>query len=373
MIKRMLAGITAVLMIGVTMQVSAVSDTKSINNELSFIGRYFTGASNSDGGIAEIVKFNSETGRMYIVNGHIKSIDIVDIGGVNSSAVTDLVLEKRIDFSQLATDYGFSCGDITSVSVNTKLDIISVAVQNEAYSENGYAVIMDYEGNYIKHLSTGVQPDMLTFTPDGNYLLTANEGEPREGYSDVNTIIDPKGSVTIVDLQGGVENAVAATVDFTEFDGNREELVFNGVLLKPFALPSNDLEPEYIAVSEDSEKAYISLQEANSVAVLNIAEKRFESVNGLGFKDHTLTGNEIDILKDGKAELSNQDFLGVYMPDGIATVDINGINYVLTANEGDAREWADYEDSDSFKFETGEKVDIISTPEKEGLNENKKY
>jgi hypothetical protein len=35
---------------------------------------------------------------------------------------------------------------------------------------------------------------------------------------------------------------------------------------------------------------------------------------------------------------------GLYMPDGIATFDRNGKTYLVTANEGDAREYGDYTD-----------------------------
>ncbi len=38
-------------------------------------------------------------------------------------------------------------------------------------------------------------PDMITFTPDGKYVLAANEGEPN-GYRSIN----PEGSVTVIDL-----------------------------------------------------------------------------------------------------------------------------------------------------------------------------
>ena len=39
---------------------------------------------------------------------------------------------------------------------------------------------------------------MVTFTPDSKKILSADEGEPRNGYEAGS--IDPKGTVTVIDL-----------------------------------------------------------------------------------------------------------------------------------------------------------------------------
>jgi hypothetical protein len=35
----------------------------------------------------------------------------------------------------------------------------------------------------IKEIAVGALPDMITFSPDGNFIMTANEGEPNDTYS----------------------------------------------------------------------------------------------------------------------------------------------------------------------------------------------
>ncbi len=351
----------------------------SVNGKLHYIANYRTGMSNSDGGIAEIVKYNEDNKKMYIVNGAAQSVDIVDISNMVSTNKTDLLIEKRIDISAMAAANGFFSGDITSVDVNTKDNIIAIAVQGATYKDNGYIVILDYAGNYMKHFEAGNQPDMVTFTPDFKYILSANEGEPREGYTAPGAV-DPEGTVTIVDLQKGVNRATVNTIGFNKFDHEkaRTALVARKVLLKPNTAPSVDLEPEYITVSDNSKYAYVSLQEANAIATLDLKTKTFVSVKGLGFKDHSLSENALDALKDSKIEIAPQNLYGVYMPDGIATIKLKGKQYIFTANEGDAREWGSkpnkYEDTGSYTFPgTKYKIDTLLNAEREGLQADKTY
>ena len=224
--------------------------------------------SDSDGGIAEIVKYNEDNKKMYIVNGAAQSVDIVDISKIDSTNKANLLIDKRIDISAMAVANGFDSGDIASVDINTKDNILALAVQGATYKDNGYIVILDYAGNYMNHFETGNQPDMVTFTPDFRYILSANEGEPREGYTAPGAV-DPEGTVTIIDLQKGVNRATVDTIGFRKFDHEKERkaLVSGNVLLKPNTAPSVDLEPEYIAASDNSKYAYVSLSISYSILI----------------------------------------------------------------------------------------------------------
>ena len=50
----------------------------------------------------------------------------------------------------MAAANGFFSGDITSVDVNTKDNIIAIAVQGATYKDNGYIVSLDYAGKLHK-------------------------------------------------------------------------------------------------------------------------------------------------------------------------------------------------------------------------------
>lgn len=333
------------------------------NDVLSHLGSYATGYSDQEGGVAEIVSYNADNEKFYVVNGKAKTLDIVSVSGLSADGENQsMTLDKRVDVSKMID--GFTFGDITSVAVDTAHDRIAVAVQAEDYQAPGAILILNYDGEYVAHYAAGVQPDMITFSPDGNLVLTADEGEPREGYED--GAVDPKGSVTIVDLSA--EEPVSKTVTFDSWDKRRSELVDSNVLLKSGLNPSTDFEPEYIAVSSDGTTAYVALQEANAIATLDIAKGEFTSIDSLGFKDHRVKGNEIDAVKDKEIHIQWGNLMGVYMPDGISTYEVDGKTYLLTANEGDASEWGDYTNITTAEI-SGEDVEVLDKDKLEGLPE----
>ncbi|MGF1645034.1 MAG: choice-of-anchor I family protein [Thiotrichales bacterium] len=166
--------------------------------------------------------------------------------------------------------------------------------------------------------------------------MSANEGEPNEGYS-----IDPEGSVSVVTVADfSVRNITFSDFNVGAANSRFAELDLNRMVLDGYnASVAQSLEPEYIAFNADGSKAYVSLQENNAIAVLDLSANRVEKVFGLGFKDHSIPGNELDAGdEDGGVRIKTWPVKGIYMPDSIATFAYNGETYLLTANEGDSRE-----------------------------------
>ena len=346
------------------------------------IGRYNSGVMSADGGCLEIVEYNEVNGYAYGVSGvkgEIIAIKISDIK--NGDKITDLMgTGYNVKNLVTAINTTFIYGDITSISISPDGTKLVAAVQHGDYDKNGVVAIFDCNkdgsiGN-PKLIETGVQPDMVTFTPDGKKILTADEGEPRTGYG--TGIVDPKGSVTIID-------AVALTkvaVDFTSYDSKRDELTNAGVILKKGALPSQDLEPEFITCNNNV--AYIDCQEANAVAVLDLSTSEIKNIFSLGTVDYSKVN--IDLNKNSTAKYTPQNYenvLGVRMPDGISLSEIGGKTYLLTANEGDSREWgvkstpSYYINEDSKKLTsiggvtTDSKVTFLDSSKMDGLDSSK--
>ena len=187
---------------------------------------------------------------------------------------------------------------------------------------------------------------MVTFSPDGRYVLTADEGEPREGYGED----DPEGSVTVVSL----DDDIVSVIGFEAFDNPlaRKALADKGIIMQKGTVPSEDFEPEYIAVG--SNKAYITLQEANAVAVLDLDSMLFTGVYTVGLEDYSVVPVDIDKKDDAYNPRTYETLRGIRMPDGIAYFSIAGNDYIVTANEGDAREWGDYLNEDERDFGDGD-------------------
>ena len=147
-----------------------------------------------------------------------------------------------------------------------------------------------------------------------------------------------------------IESISGTTLTLTdEFDGDTD-LTQPGdlatYLYDGASTVAQDLEPEYVAI--DGTTAYVSLQENNAIAEVDfsdVSNPTVTDVYALGTKDHSIAGNGLDPSKEdgpgGDPEVNINTFplQGLYQPDTITPVTIDGTTYLLTANEGDAREY----------------------------------
>jgi hypothetical protein len=295
------------------------------NVALRVLGTYSAGIYNR--GASEIVAYDAATRRLFTVNGATSKIDVLSIA--NPSAPTLL-------FSIELAAYGRQAN-----SVDVKNGIVAAAVEANVKTDNGKVVFFDANGNYLNQVTVGALPDMVTFTPDGRKVLVANEGEPNNDYT-----IDPPGSVSIVDISGGVGDATVATAGFEGF--NNAALDASIRIFGPNATVAQDLEPEYITVNHNSKTAWVTLQENNAVGILDLQTGQFVELVGLGFKSHNFrhtgidSSDRISSLIPGVIDISPKPVFGMYQPDGIAAISRGRENYFITANEGDAREYASF-------------------------------
>lgn len=280
---------------------------------------------------AEISAYCEKTKRLFTVNNSgVNQIDVIDI--------TDPTKPVKIGKIDLASYEGAA----NSVSVfDGKL---AVALESTANKQANGKVVVFNTSDYslIKQVTVGALPDMVTFSPDGKYIMTANEGEPNTDYSQ-----DPNGTISIIETS----SYTVTTLDFASFSGQAAALAKDGFRISKFAKSfAQDIEPEYITISDDSKTAWVTLQENNGVAKVDLTSKTITAIYPLGLKDYNTAENAIDVSdSDDKIAFNPWKVKGLYMPDAITHFSSNNVPYFVTANEGDAREYDAYSDIKRMK------------------------
>lgn len=304
---------------------------------LEKIGGFATGVFGASA--AEIPAFDPASKRGFMVNAQKGAIDVLDL---SNPAAPKFI--RSLDATAIAAN-----AVVNSVAV--KNGIVAVAIESLPKTNAGFVGFYKASDlSLISSIGVGAQPDMLTFSPDGKTVLVANEAEPSDDYQ-----IDPEGSVSVINISD-ISKPTVRTADFLTYNSKATELRAKGVrIFGPNANVSQDLEPEYITVSDDGKTAWITLQENNALAKLDVASAKITDILPLGFKDHGLAGNGMDV-SDRDDTINIQRWAGVrglYMPDSIASYSVAGKTYLVTANEGDARAWGEtnqaYWDGDASK------------------------
>ncbi|QRM89371.1 alkaline phosphatase [Lacinutrix sp. WUR7] len=276
-------------------------------------------------GASEISAFDAVTNKLYVVNVASNQISVFDISDINAP-----LQEAPINLSV----YG------APNSVAVKDGKLAIAVEATVKQNPGKILVYNTaDDSLLNEYNVGALPDMVTFSKDGNLIISANEGEPNDDYT-----VDPMGTISIIDLA----DSTTTTLDFTSFNAQQAALEAQGFrVFGPGATLAQDVEPEYVAISEDSQTAWVSLQENNGMAKVNLISKTIEAIYPFGFKDHSIAGNELDVSdKDGLTTLKNWPVFGMYQPDAIVNVNINGTDYIISANEGDSRDYDGFSEED---------------------------
>lgn len=345
---------------------------------------HFQGAPIGAGGPIDIVDFYNNT--LFVANGtntdiQKPSLDIVKVDGLKNKE-KEFNLSKRVDIQKfIGTTEEVS--DLTCIKVSPNGKFLALSVALNPTTENGYIVITSLEGDYIAHYKVGALPDNLAITPDSLKVIVANEGEPGKGLK-----VDPEGSVSILDLSKGLDKGRVIEVKIDEalikgeLKANLDEYV-KAAPHKPTY--SQALEPEYITIDEAGKFAYVSFQEDSAIGKIDIEAGKFVWIESMGVKDHSKPENSFAIGKNSPNLVTGNVF-GMYQPDGIKVFNQNNSTYLITANEGDARDYGKglfvEDDSTIGKLlEAGKKINVPVTEDMKnlkiskfrGLNEKGEY
>jgi len=344
------------------------SDGKSLPRALNVevVGRFATGIYGKSA--AEIVQFHKNSNAAFAINGAANQIEVINLANLSTTEVGDPVADESLSSSAFTFPLSVLVKNTSGVentillgavnSIAIKDDLLAIAIEGEVKQAPGailfYSLNALGEGTFIKAVEAGALPDMVTFTPDGNKVLVANEGEPNADYSN-----DPEGSISVIAVVDMVPADVAVSINLSsdivfsddnlspeDYDTDEKRLTILTKAGVKFAGPigntvAKDLEPEYITTASNSEIAYVSLQENNAIGIINLKDLTIE-VKALGYKDwgkYQLDFTNKDQVPEFK---SIQGLYGMYQPDTIASYSWNGSTFIVSANEGDARDYDGY-------------------------------
>ncbi|MEV0985320.1 choice-of-anchor I family protein [Brevibacterium sp. NPDC049920] len=293
---------------------------------------------------AEIVVHYAAQQQTLVVNAAAGTVNVLD-----SSDPADPQQLFELDSAGIAAADGSTVpagGVANSVAVRED-GLAAIAVEHPTKTEAGWISFFDLSGAKPAALGavrTGALPDSITFSPAGDFAVVANEGEPADDYS-----VDPEGSVGVIALPDSVAAPEQDDVRLAGFRAFEGDALLDGVRVfggredagtgTPDFPVAENLEPEYATVI--GERAYVSLQEANALAVVDLASASVERLLPLSTQDLSAVDTDVSD-RDGGIGFGTWPVQTFMMPDTLKSVAIGGSDYLLTANEGDSRDWDGY-------------------------------
>lgn len=322
--------------------------------ELTAAGTHETGV--FDASAAEIPAFDKTTGRLFVVNAQKGAIDVLTVGEDAAPAAETVLSVAGLP----AADGSVTDAGAVVNSVAVAGGVMAATVEAEDKTGHGWLVFFDTRTlGFLGGVRVGALPDSVALAPNGAYAVVANEGEPADDFS-----ADPEGTISVVSVPKNArqfarlgQDAVR-TVNFRAYDEGAALPEGVRVFGPDVAVPAGheeagriarNLEPEYVSIEPTGRTAYVSVQEANAVVAVDLASASLADFWALQLTDWSTEG-VLDVSdKDGAISLAHQPVLGVPMPDGLATFKYRGQTLVVTANEGDSREWGDFVDAERVK------------------------
>jgi hypothetical protein len=258
------------------------------------------------------------------------------LGGLDGVNLPDLDPDELLDPDEWLDLDLF--GEIRSVAFAD--EVLAVALAAIEKNRHGFLFLFNEDDDSIAEpVAVGVSPNALAFTPDGSTLVLANTAAAAEDD-------DPMGSVSVVQVGSRDQkqlNPQVTQVNFGQFEPQRGALIADGVrLYGPGATVAEDLEPESVAISADSRTAWISLTRNDAIAQVDLPLRRAVAIHGLPERNLSLPGQGIDASDlDGGIFIRPWPVLAHFEPDGIAVLANDSGTWLVTANEGDPRDFED--------------------------------
>lgn len=193
----------------------------------------------------------------------------------------------------------------------------------------------------VAEVDAGNAPDAMKLSNDCKTLAVANQNEGPAVDTSIGSLTlvsdfrnDPPTTRT-VSLEGFdddylFDNGVHMPLSQKALQYWNTELTLGYEALVNDWNPALALDPEFIAFNNDGTEIFLNLQENSAVARINVATATATAIKGYGLKD--MRTSNIDIVDDEECNFVQSPCLYLSRSaDGIATVEIDGTDYILLA------------------------------------------
>jgi len=276
-----------------------------------------------------------------------------------------------------------SVQSVAVVSVPGSTGKYVVAASPSSYHfGNGYLSIYDAATlNYVGCAEAGIKPEGITSNSQGK-VACINEGsmeiqECGSGQVGRNACqsgdkfvvrygrhysldqhgsmtmcqLTPAGSTVTIACQTHVPNATtfmpaSTSTGHPGFLTPQQYRMLNLRLYGPSAdSVAYDLEPEGGDFTDDGNYLIVNLQDNNGYMIFDVAQNKYVSMAGYGYKTMTMDASDkddkINIKSSWGTSAPYTQSFGMYTPDVVKEFSVGGTHYVITANEGDTRDGKD--------------------------------
>ncbi len=157
-------------------------------------------------------------------------------------------------------------------------------------------------GKILGKVEVGPMPDAVAVTRDGKWAITADERDGPDAWGKC-SVAGKEPSISIVSLEGGVENAVVKSrISLSQNEKKQPR------------------EPEYVAIAHDDDSVAVTLQDSHEVAMFKISE--------VVAKGAVVNESDIKIVALPANEQGAEPW-----PDGIEHIQVGGKPYYVIAGE----------------------------------------
>mmetsp|Transcript_11045 Transcript_11045/g.33139 ORF Transcript_11045/g.33139 Transcript_11045/m.33139 type:complete len:807 (-) Transcript_11045:30-2450(-) len=227
----------------------------------------------------------------------------------------------------------------------------------------------------VWEVGVGPGPDSLLPSPDCKTVAVSNQGKGQCTGGVVCQLIDPEGSVSLVDVAtrssktvslgnvaGSSDSALQAEgvhiplplnamVYFDDFSNKKMDMVNFAEARRKYT-PATMLEPEALAWAPDGSKLFAALQINSAILTVDVATATAERLTPLGLQDWGASGGTqgLDTVRDNACQLKHvPEFSTLRSPSAIEAFEIDGETYLMTASGGSDLEYGEVETAKKFK------------------------